>query len=96
MHRVDAVMGGTPVRSVEIIGHDPARDCYVTRSYDDQGGSEEFTARLDGLRWLIDHGQVRFRGAFSAGGTVLVGTWERRGDDGVWERWMDIELQKLG
>ena len=95
LHRVDAVMGGAVARSIEIIGYDTERGCYVTRSYDDQGGTEEFTARLTGQSWAIDGEQVRFRGSFSAGGSVLAGTWERRGNDGMWERWMEIELQKL-
>ena len=95
LHHVDARLGGVAARSLEVIGHDPARGCYVSRSYDDRGGSEEFTARLDGLAWSIDGASVRFRGGFTDGGDRLAGRWERRDESGAWVAWMDIELRKV-
>ena len=95
LHRVDALIGGTVSQSIEVIGHDEAQACYVTRSYDDQGTSDGFTARLEGRAWSIDGEKVRFRGAFNAGGPVLAGTWEQRSEKKQWSPWMNIELRKV-
>ena len=82
------LIGDTVSQSIEVIGDDAAQACYVTRSYDDQGTSDGFTARLEGRAWSIDGEKVRFRGAFDAGGSVLAGTWEqvapRDGGAGGW------------
>ena len=95
LHRVDAQIAGSVSQSIEVIGYDPEQDCYVTRSYDDQGTSEGFTARLKGQAWLIDGEKVRFKGAFNADGSVLADTWEQRSGKGRWRPWMDIELRKF-
>ena len=95
LHKVDALIGGTASQSIEVIGYDAQQACYVTRSYDDQGTSDGFTARLEGLAWSIDGEQVRFKGAFDADGSVLAGTWEQCSGEGRWSPWMDIELRKV-
>lgn len=95
LHHVDANMGGMVAHSIDVMGYDAERGCYVTRSYDDQGLSAEFTARLDGHRWEIDGDTMRFRGAFSDGGATLSGTWEQTGDGGKWLPWIDIKLRKV-
>ena len=48
LHKVDALIGGTVSQSIEVIGYDKEQACYVTRSYDDQGMSDGFTAHLKG------------------------------------------------
>ena len=95
LHKVDALIGNTVSQSIEVIGYDPQQACYVTRSYDDLGTSDGFTARLKGRAWSIDGEKVRFKGAFNEGGSVLAGTWERRTDKKRWIPWMDIELRKV-
>ena len=95
LHKVDALIGGKASRSIEVIGFDAEQGCYVSRSYDDQGGSDEFTAYLKNRAWAIDGSKVRFRGAFDASGTVLAGIWEQRSDGNQWKPWMDIELRKV-
>ena len=95
LHRVDANMDGMVAKSIEIMGYDAERGCYVTRSYDDQGMSVQFTARLDGHSWEIDGDTMRFRGAFSGDRGTLSGTWEQRSDDGKWTPWIDIEVRKV-
>ena len=82
-------------QSIEVIGYDAAQACFVTRSYDDQGKSDVFTARLKGHLWSIDGEKVRFRGALDQGNLVLAGTWEQRSDKKRWNPWMDIELRKV-
>jgi Protein of unknown function (DUF1579) len=95
LHTVDALIGGSVSQSIELIGYDAEQDCYVTRSYDDQGTSDGFTAHLDGRAWSIDGAKVRFRGAFDADGAVLGGIWEKRSGQARWSPWMDIELRKV-
>ena len=95
LHKVDALIAGAVSQSIEVIGYDEAQACYVTRSYDDQGKSDGFTARLKGCAWSIDGEKVRFRGAFDQGNLVLAGTWEQRSDKKRWIPWMDIELRKV-
>ena len=95
LHKVDALIGTTVAQSTEVIGYDAQQACYVTRSYDDQGTSDGFTAQLKGRAWSIDGEKVRFRGAFDASGSVLAGTWEQRNAQIGWSLWMDIELRKV-
>ena len=95
LHKVDALIGSTVSQSIEVIGYDAKQACYVTRSYDDHGTSDGFTARLKGRAWSIDGEKVRFKGAFDASGLVLAGTWEQRSGKGRWSPWMDIELRKV-
>jgi len=95
LHQADARMDGKPAQSIEVLGYDAKRGCYLTRSYDDQGVSVEFTARLDGHRWEIDGETMRFRGAFSDDVATLSGTWEQLGDGDKWSPWMDIKLRKV-
>ena len=95
LHKAAALIGGAVSQSIEVIGYDQAKACYVTRSYDDQGMSDGFTARLKGRTWSIDGEKVRFKGAFDAGGSILAGTWEQRSGEGRWSPWMDIELRKV-
>jgi Protein of unknown function (DUF1579) len=95
LHTVDALIGGSVSQSIEVIGYDSEHACYVTRSYDDQGTSDDFTARLNGQAWSIDGEKVRFRGAFNADGAVLTGTWEQRSGQARWREWMDIALRKV-
>ena len=95
LHKVDARIAGSVSQSIEVIGYDAKQACYVTRSYDDQGTSDGFTAHLAGQAWSIDGEKVRFRGAFNADGSLLAGTWEQRSGQGRWSPWMDIELRKV-
>lgn len=94
LHRVDARIGEQVSRSIEIVGWDAERGTLMSRSYDDQGASDEFVCVLDGRRWMIVGESMRFDGAFSEGERRLSGTWELRGPDGQWSPWMDIELNR--
>ena len=95
LHKVDARIAGSVSQSIEVIGYDAEQACYVTRSYDDQGTSDGFTAHLAGKAWSIDGEKVRFRGAFNADGSLLAGTWEQRSGQVRWRPLMDIELRKV-
>ena len=94
LHKVDALTACSVSQSIEVIGYNVAQSCYVTRSYDDQGTSDGFTAHLAGQAWSIDGEKARFRGAFNADGSALAGTWEQPSGHGRWSPWMDIELRR--
>ena len=94
MHRVDARIGDAASRSMEIYCYDDKRNSYVSRSYDDQGKIEEFTADLKGRKWSIKGEALRFAGQFSVDGTMLSGRWEQRSGTGEWATLMDIRLAR--
>lgn len=94
LHTVDARMGSTVARSIEIIGYDAESGAYTTRSYDDQGGSADFTAALKGRKWTITGEAARFSGSFNDAENVLAGSWERKNAKGQWVSWMAIKLEK--
>lgn len=91
-HDVDARFGGTPARSMEVIGYDRTRRKYLSRSYDDQGSSEQFEVALTGKRWRIAGESVRFNGGFSADFNELTGLWEYRGRKAGWQPWIRLRL----
>lgn len=91
VHDVDAEMAGETIQSTEIFGVDAATGDFFSRSYDADGGVNDFTARIDGDQFSI-HGQVqRFTGAFSADGKTLEGEW-RQLSDGNWRPFVRITL----
>ena len=90
-HEVDARFGNDPTRSMEVIGYDLVRKKYVTRSYDDQGTSEEFDVDLRARNWRILGGRMRFSGKFDTSGDKLTGMWERKGKSG-WRPWINLTL----
>ena len=92
VHDVDARFGEAPTRSMEVMGYDRRRRSYVTRSYDDQGNTEVFTAALKGRAWSIVGESVRFSGRFSADRRRLAGLWEIKGKKAGWQPWIKLEL----
>ena len=94
LHRVDARIGDTVSRSIEIVEWNAERGSLLSRSYDDQGATDEFTCSLEGQRWQITGKKLRFRGRFSDDERRLSGLWEMLGDNEQWSPWMDIELNR--
>jgi Protein of unknown function (DUF1579) len=93
VHRVDARMGDAVSRSIEIYEYDSDDDAFRSRSYDDQGVSEEFKADLMGLKWTIAGADLRFSGQFSEDENEMAGQWERRVGQ-AWAKLMDIRLRR--
>src|SRR5690606_29543001 len=77
---------------MEVIGYDRTRRKYLSRSYDDQGSSEQFEVALTGKRWRIAGESVRFSGGFSADFYDLTGLWEYRGRKAGWQPWIRLRL----
>lgn len=92
IHDVDARFGNQPTRSIEMIGYDPHQKRYTARSYEDQGGSEEFEVVLNGKKWTILGKTVRFDGKFDSKGNKLEGLWELKSSKSVWQPWIKLKL----
>lgn len=93
IHDVDARFGVEATRSMEVIGYDKTLKRYISRSYDDRGGSEEFALTLNGRRWRILGETVRFDGRFNATRDALSGLWEIKATSG-WRPWIKITLSR--
>lgn len=91
-HEVDARFGGVVSRSIEIMGYDLKRKKYTSRSYDDQGVTEEFAIELNRKQWRISGESVRFNGKFDPSGNRLAGLWEMKTSKLRWEPWIELEL----
>jgi len=92
VHDVDARFDGSPTRSMEVMGFDASRKRFFTRSYDDQGATEEFVAALNGRRWTIEGKTVRFDGSFDLHKRRLSGLWELKVGKGRWQPWINLVL----
>lgn len=93
LHWVDARLNGQPSRSLEVVGFDADRGGCVSRSYDDQGQTGDYTCALTGDAWTITGDTLRFSGRFAPDGTSMSGTWQMK-DRGDWRDWMDITLTR--
>ena len=94
LHQVDARFGGTVSRSIEIMGYDAKGKKHVSRSYSDQGMSEDFILELQGRQWSITGATVRFNGSFDASRNTLSGLWELKPPKSRWQRWIDLRLER--
>lgn len=94
LHEADARFDGAPARSIEVMGYDAAKRRHASRSYDDQGKTEDFVLDLTGKRWRITGKGVRFDGRFDAAGDKLTGLWELKGKRGGWQPWIRLELER--
>lgn len=95
LHHVDAQMGDTQVKALEVIGYDAASQTYTTHSYDNLGGSIAYQGILSGRAWTVFGDSERFHGEFSADGNTLTGRWEQRRDGSNWRPWMDVKLTRI-
>jgi hypothetical protein len=94
LHEADARFGGAVSRSIEVMGYNSKRKRHVSRSYDDQGKSEDFVLELRGRRWSITGATVRFNGSFDAARNRLSGLWEMKPPKSRWRPWIDLKLER--
>jgi hypothetical protein len=94
-HYVAGHLGPTSVASFEVWAYDRRRRTYVSTSFDEDGVTSTFEARLRGRQWTIHGATQRFRGTFSANGDILSGTWDQKAGR-VWKPWLTITLHKVG
>jgi Protein of unknown function (DUF1579) len=99
LHLVDAKVGDQKVEGAEIIGYDPARECYLTQ-YFGSDGPNAYEAGLDdesgALVWMMRSARDRFTGTFNDEGNLITGHWDALDENSNWRPWMDITLTKAG
>jgi hypothetical protein len=94
LHEADARFGGHVSRSIEVMGYDSKRKKHVSRSYDDQGKSDDFVLELRGRQWSITGATVRFNGSFDSTRNCLTGLWELKLPKSRWQPWIDLKLDR--
>jgi hypothetical protein len=83
------------VASFEVWAYDRRRRRCVSTSFDEQGVTSTFEARLRGRQWTIKGKTQRFRGTFSSDGDALSGTWDQKWGR-AWKPWLTITLRRAG
>lgn len=98
LHTVEAGMGENRVQGAEIIGWQPEVGKYVTQYFGSDGPNSyqaTLTTEEGALVWKMNSAVDRFKGVFNEAGDLITGHWERVGELGEWEPWMDITLTKM-
>jgi len=102
VHDADAKVGDDAIKSLEIIGYDPERQCYLARFFDSTGGFGEEEIRLDGNTWTWRGSNVmgvkehRCIAVVSGDGKTVRARHEKSDDGVTWELWMNVTLKKEG
>jgi hypothetical protein len=100
VHHADGRVGDSPIRSLEIIGYDPERQCYFAPFFDSTGGSGTEELRLQDDTWTWRGSNVmgvkehRCIAVFSKDGRTIRARHERSDDGERWAKWMDVTLRK--
>jgi hypothetical protein len=100
VHHVDARVGDDAIKSLEIIGYDPDRQCYLATFFDSTGGFGVEEIRLDGKTWTWRGSNVmgvkehRCTAVVSDEGKTVRARHEKSDDGETWALWMDVTLQK--
>jgi hypothetical protein len=100
VHHADAKVGGEVIKSLEIVGHDPERDCYLASFFDSTGGSGVEEIRLDGDTWTWRGSNVmgakehRCIAVVSGDGKTVRARHEKSEDGSEWALWMDVTLAR--
>jgi hypothetical protein len=102
VHDADGKVGDDAINSLEIIGFDPERRCYVASFFDSTGGSGEEEIRVEGNTWTWRGSNVmgvrehRCIAVVSQDGRTVNARHEKSDDGATWALWMDVTLQKEG
>jgi len=100
VHHADAKVGGDAIKSLEIIGYDRERKCYVASFFDSTGGSGVEEIRLDGDTWTWRGSNVmgvkehRCIAVVSDDGKTVRARHEKSEDGSDWTLWMDVTLAR--
>lgn len=82
LHRVAVSIGEEEVHNLEVIGYDPASDCYPTRFYDHQGNSGTYIATVSDGVWTFATEGARATFELDPSGERMQAKWERMEDGG--------------
>jgi hypothetical protein len=100
VHHADGKVGDDAIRSIEIIGFDPARDCYFASFFDSTGGFGTEEIRLHGNTWTWRGSNVmgvkehRCIAVVSDDGRTVRARHEKSDDGKTWALWMDVTLRR--
>jgi uncharacterized protein DUF1579 len=102
VHHADSRVGGSQIKSIEIIGYDPERQRYVASFFDSTGGSGIEELRLHGNTWTWRGSNVmgvkehRCIAVVSDDGQTIKARHEKSDDGQNWMLWIDVTLRKQG
>lgn len=100
VHHADAKVGDDAIKSIEIMGYDPERQCYFAPFFDSTGGFGTEEIRLDGNTWTWRGSNVmgvkehRCVAVVSNDGKTVRARHEKSDDGKNWTLWMDVTLKK--
>jgi hypothetical protein len=102
VHHADGRVGGSPIKSIEIMGYDPERQCYFAPFFDSTGGFGTEEIRLKDNTWTWRGSNVmgvkehRCIAVVSDDGQTIKARHEKSDDGQSWVLWMDVTLRKQG
>ncbi|WP_160716327.1 hypothetical protein [Chitinophaga solisilvae] len=94
-HTVDVRMGTERHQTLEMIRADEAGGSIHMHAFDSQGQYTEMTGTCENGKWIFRGNRLRFTGSFSESGRVLSGIWEQADENGYYNHFMDIRLEKM-
>lgn len=100
VHDAEGTVGDEYSSSLEIIGYDAARKCYMATFFDSAGGFGKEDIHLDGNTWTWRGSDVmgvkehRCIAVVGDDGKTIRARHEKSIDGITWERWMDVVLEK--
>lgn len=100
VHHADGKVGDGAIKSIEIMGYDPERQCYFAPFFDSTGGSGVEEIRLDGDTWTWRGSNVmgvkehRCIAVVSSDGKTVRARHEKSEDGLDWTLWMEVTLTK--
>lgn len=100
IHHANARVGDDNIRSIEIMGYDPKRQCYFAPFFDSTGGFGTEEIQLDGNTWIWRGSNVmgvkehRCFAVVSEDGRTVRARHEKSDDGENWVLWMDVTLVK--
>jgi hypothetical protein len=100
VHDAEGTVGGVHSNSLEMIGYDVDRKCYVATFFDSTGGSGREDIQLEGNTWtwrgsnVMGVNEHRCIAVLSNDGRTIQARHERSDDGTDWELWMNVTLEK--
>ena len=100
VHNADGRVGDAAIKSIEIMGYDPERQCYFAPFFDSTGGFGVEEIRLNGNTWTWRGSNVmgvkehRCIAVVSDDGRTVRAPHEKSDDGEKWALWMDVTLRR--
>jgi hypothetical protein len=100
VHDAEGTVGDEYSSSLEIIGYDAARKCYMATFFDSTGDSGTEDIHLDGNTWTWRGSNVmgvtehRCIAVVSEDGKTIRARHEKSSNGISWELWMEVVLEK--